>query len=93
MVWSPSLELYKSFDSVDFQKLKNFGTESHCTLQVDGLKPKADAWCIKKMSNHVMRLRSRSTTQRHEEMNALADSGHVFKKILYMFIVKKMMLG
>ena len=67
--------------------------EIHSPLQVDGLKHKADAWSIKKMSNHVMRLRSRSTTQRHEEINALADSGHLFEKLLFIFIDKKPMLG
>eukprot|EP00435_Cladocopium_sp_Y103_P057431 s634_g19.t1 len=30
-------------------------------------RPKADAWAIRKMSNHVRRLRSRSDNQRHEE--------------------------
>lgn len=31
------------------------------------------------MSNHVMRLRSRSSNQRHGEINDLADSGHLLE--------------
>ncbi len=37
-------------------------------------KCKADAWSIKKMSNHVTRLRSRAANQRHREIHLLADT-------------------
>ena len=37
-------------------------------------KCKAAAWTMKKMSNHVIRLRKRAQNQRYDEIHALADS-------------------
>ena len=47
-------------------------SEKQPALKAD-INAKADAWAIRKMCNHVRRLRSRSGNQKHEEVSALAE--------------------
>ena len=52
-------------------------------------KCKAAAWTMKKMSNHVIRLRKRAQNQRYDEIHALADSFLVVGPWQFSFIYKR----
>ena len=49
-----------------------------CQVDMANKKIKADAWSVKKLTNHLKRLRSRSDTQRDVELHELAESCHAW---------------